>query len=230
VEQLRKALAFQYAHTAATKAPSKQTATQRKGREKDQEAAENTEEPKPRHRAWRKPSFVEKASGGKARGSATHLALQFIRFESCTDTEAVAREVNRLVEERFLTVEQGSLVDCEKISRFFATPLGVQLRKGENVLREFKFSILDDGTAYGDGLDGEKILLQGVVDCALMEPDGITVVDFKTDRVTEQTIFDTAQHYRPQVEAYADALSRIFEKKVKRSCLYFFHLDRFIEF
>jgi ATP-dependent helicase/nuclease subunit A len=98
------------------------------------------------------------------------------------------------------------------------------------VLREFKFSILDDGNAYGDGLEGEKILLQGVVDCALMESDGITVVDFKTDRVTEQALFEAAERYRPQVEAYADALSRIFEKKVKQSCLYFFHLDRFVEF
>jgi ATP-dependent helicase/nuclease subunit A len=230
LEQLREALAFRYTHAAATKAPSKQTATQRKGREKDQEAAENAQEPKPYHRAWRKPSFVEKAAGGKARGSATHLALQYIRFESCTDQCAVEREVARLVEERFLSAEQGSLVDCEKIARFFAKPLGVQLRSGDNLLREFKFSILDDGSAYGDGLEGEKILLQGVVDCALMEPDGITVVDFKTDRVTEQTIFDAAQRYRPQVEAYADALSRIFEKKVKRSCLYFFHLDQFVEF
>jgi ATP-dependent helicase/nuclease subunit A len=230
VEQLRAALQFRYSHTEATKAPSKQTATQRKGRVKDQEAAENAEEPKPYHRAWRKPSFVEKATGGKARGSATHLALQYIRFEYCTDVAAAEQEVKRLVEERFLTAEQGSLVECDKIARFFATPLGTQLRKGENVLREFKFSILDDGEAYGGGLDGEKILLQGVVDCALMEPDGITVVDFKTDRVTDQTLFEAAERYRPQVEAYADALSRIFEKKVKRSCLYFFHLDRFVEF
>ena len=230
VEQLRKALEFRYPYTEATKAPSKQTATQRKGREKDQEAAENAEEPKPYHRAWRKPSFVEKAAGGKARGSATHLALQYIRFECCTGAGAVEQEVKRLVEERFLTAEQGALVECGQIARFFATPLGVQLRKGENVLREFKFSILDNGVAYGGGLDGEKILLQGVVDCALMDPDGITVVDFKTDRVTEQTLLEAAERYRAQVEAYADALSRIFEKKVKRSCLYFFHLDRFVEF
>ena len=230
VQRLRAGLEFTYPHMAATAAPSKQTATQRKGREKDQEAAENADEPKPRNRAWRKPSFVEKNTQGTIRGSATHLALQYIRFEACTDTASVEREVRRLVEERFLNAEQGGLVDCEKLAKFFATPLGTQLRCGKNVLREFKFSILDDGSAYGTGLEGEKILLQGVVDCALMEPDGITVVDFKTDRVTEKTIFAAAEHYRPQVEAYADALTRIFEQKVKRACLYFFHLDRFVEF
>jgi ATP-dependent helicase/nuclease subunit A len=99
-----------------------------------------------------------------------------------------------------------------------------------NVLREFKFSILDEGTAYGAGLDEEKILLQGVVDCAMVEADGITVVDFKTDRVSKDTIDTAAERYRPQVKAYADAMSRIFEKPVKRTCLYFFHLDHFVEY
>ena len=230
LDRLRRGLEFQYPHIAATEAPSKQTATQRKGREKDQEAAENAQEPKPHNRAWRKPSFIEKNTQGKVLGSATHLALQYIRFESCTDTAGVEQEVQRLVDQGFLTAEQGRMVDCRQIARFFASPLGVQLRSGTNVLREFKFSILDDGSAYGQGLEGEKILLQGVVDCALMEPDGITVVDFKTDRVTQETIHASAERYRPQVEAYADALSRIFEKKVKRSCLYFFHLDMFVEF
>jgi ATP-dependent helicase/nuclease subunit A len=93
------------------------------------------------------------------------------------------------------------------------------------VLREFKFSILDDGTSYSEGLEDEKILLQGVVDCAILDDDGITVIDFKTDRITEAELDLTVRNYTYQVEAYADALSRIFEKPIKRSCLYFFRLN-----
>jgi ATP-dependent exoDNAse (exonuclease V) beta subunit len=37
------------------------------------------------------------------------------------------------------------------------------------------------------------------------------------------------ERYRPQVEAYADALCRIFEKEVKEKYLYFFHLDRLVK-
>ncbi|MBQ7415468.1 MAG: helicase-exonuclease AddAB subunit AddA [Oscillospiraceae bacterium] len=229
VSRLAQGLQFQYPHLAATAAPSKQTATQRKGRVKDQEAAENAQEPKPWHRSWRKPAFVEQATQGKARGSATHLALQYIRFECCGDTAALEAEVARLVQEGFLSAQQGEMVECDRLARFFATPLGEKLRTSQNVLREFKFSVLDDGQAFDEALHGEKILLQGVVDCALMEPDGITVVDFKTDRVSENTIDASALRYRPQVEAYADALSRIFEKNVKGKYLYFFHLDRLIE-
>lgn len=228
-EQLRSVLAFHYPNPEATTAPSKQTATQRKGRIKDQEAAENAPEPKTLHRSWRKPSFVEAQPEGKTHGSAVHAAMQHLRYEGCTDSEGVKSEIERLVAERFITEAQAKLIDHEKIARFFQTSLGRKLSRGENVLREFKFSILDDGTAYDPALQGEQILLQGVVDCALIEDDGITVIDFKTDRVTSDTINAAAQRYRPQVEAYADALRRIFKKPIKKTCLYFFQLEQFVD-
>ena len=97
------------------------------------------------------------------------------------------------------------------------------------MLREFKFSILDDAEKYAPGLTGEQVLLQGVVDCALVEDDGITIVDFKTDRVTEATVAETAARYSGQVETYADALSRIYQLPIKAKLLYFFQLERFWE-
>jgi len=97
---------------------------------------------------------------------------------------------------------------------------------GDGVCSRNGFSVLDDGENYGDGLAGEKILLQGVVDCAVVEPDGIIIVDFKTDKVTEQTVPLLTQRYSPQVKTYAQAMERIFGQPVKQSYLYFFQLDR----
>ena len=228
-EVLRKALSFRYGHIPATQAPSKQTATGRKGRQKDSEAAENTQEPKKPLRTWRKPSFLSQKTEGKAYGSAIHGALQYICYENCGDGEAVSREIARLVEKGFLTEEQGKLVNCEKIARFFASDIGRKLRTGTEHIREFKFSILDDGQNYGEGLEGEQVLLQGVVDCALLEADGITVVDFKTDYVTEETLEAVTERYRPQVRTYGEALRRIYEMPIKAQYLYFFRLDRFVE-
>ncbi len=227
-EALHKALAFRYAHIPATQAPSKQTATGRKGRVKDTEAAENTREPRNPQRAWRRPTFLTEEVDGKAYGNAIHAAMQYLCYEACGDTAAVAEEVARLVEQGFLKPEQGRLVDCGKLAAFFATEMGQKLRSGLPYLREFKFSILDDGKHYGEGLEGEQVLLQGVVDCALLEEDGITILDFKTDRVTDATVGDRAAYYRPQVQAYAEALSRIYEMPIKGQYLYFFHIDRFV--
>ncbi len=227
LEELRSTLAFRYAHTAATQAPSKQTATGRKGRVKDEEAAQDTREPKHPMRVWRDPAFLSRQAAGKAYGTAIHAALQYIRYEACDSEAAVSREITRLVEEGYIPKEQGDMVNCGKIARFFATGLGRKLRSGTSYLKEFKFSILDDGRHYGENLEGEQVLLQGVVDCALLEEDGITVIDFKTDYVTENTIGEVTERYRPQVEVYGEALSRIYEKPIKGKFLYFFHLERF---
>lgn len=228
-EALKAALAFHYDHTAATRTPSKQTATQRKGRFKDQEAAEQAPEPKQVSRSWRKPAFLGGAVQGKTYGNAIHAVMQYIRYEACGSAAEVRAEIERLVERKFLTLEQGNLADAERIAAFFATDIGAKLRSGTQYLREFKFSILDDGSHYGENLEGEQVLLQGVVDCALLEEDGITVVDFKTDYVTDETLPGLTAHYAPQVQTYAHALSRIYQKNVKRACLYFFKLDRFID-
>ena len=228
LERIESFLEFRYPHQAATVMPSKQTATQLKGREKDDEAAQNAGARKTLQRNWRRPAFRGAAVQGKDYGNAIHAVLQYIRYEACTDTDGVRQELERLVEQRFITQEQAGAVNCEKIVRFFASELGTKLRIGKNVLREFKFSILDDASRYGDDLDGEKVLLQGVVDCALVEEDGITVVDFKTDYVTEETMNTVVDRYRSQIGIYADALSRIYQTAIKDKFLYLFHLDRFV--
>lgn len=229
-EKLAKDLAFRYDHAAATETPGKLTATQLKGRDKDQETAENAENPEKHLRIWRKACFRgEKRRSGTDYGSAMHAAMQYIDYQRCGSREEVDREIQRLVSQRFLTEEQGSMVNTDQIAAFFASPLGQRLRNGENVIREFKFSLLTDAAPYGDGLAGEQMLLQGVVDCALVEPEGITVVDFKTDHVSPEGLPEAVERYRGQVQAYAGALERIYERPVKKALLYFFHAGTFCE-
>ena len=136
--------------------------------------------------------------------------------------------VRTMQENQTFTQEQGQLVNCRQLAEFFATEIGRKLAAGADCLREFKFSILDDGRHYGEGLEGEQVLLQGVVDCALLEEKGITIVDFKTDAVTEQTLPTAVQRYRSQVQTYAEALSRIYEQPIIGKYLYFFHRGQLV--
>lgn len=229
VAYIKNNISFQYPHILATTAPSKQTATQLKGRSKDVEASQNADNQKLPMKKWRKPSFVEDQTNGKDYGNAFHAVMEHIRFESCGTVTEVDQEIARLVNEEYISKQQAEMVDSKIIAAFFATEIGVKLRSGKNVLREFKFSILDDGERYCPGMENEKVLLQGVVDCALIEEDGITIVDFKTDNVTEDTFTDRAENYRMQIEIYADALSRIYRRPIKSAMLYFFRLGRFYD-
>ena len=226
-ERLKTTLAFQYPHTAATGYASKQTATQRKGRVKDQEAAENAQELIIPKRSWRKPGFAE--AHGKDYGNAMHAAMQYIHFDQCGTVQGVEKELDRLYLAGFLKEDQRKVLVPRKIANFFETDLGRKLLNGTPYVREFKFSILCDAEKFEGGPAGERVLLQGVVDCALLEEDGITVIDFKTDRVNENTAQEVAERYRPQVETYVEAMDSIYDKPVKAAYLYFFSMNDFVK-
>ena len=120
------------------------------------------------------------------------------------------------------------MISIPSVAAFFKTKLAEKLRESKNILREFKFSVLEDTDITDPSLDGEKVLLQGVVDCAIIESDGIIIIDFKTDRTDENTLELLAENYRPQVESYASAMEKIYELPVKETYLYFFHSGKLV--
>ena len=120
-------------------------------------------------------------------------------------------------------------ISAEQIATFFQTDFGKRLiREKENVLREFKFSLLVDSCLDVENGSDDQILLQGVVDCAIIDEDGIIILDFKSDRITESTLDGAVERYGEQVKAYAKALSRIYQLPVKSAQLYFFQLNKFV--
>ena len=72
-------------------------------------------------------------------------------------------------------------------------------------------------------------MLQGVVDLYAETEEGLIVVDFKTDYVTEGTLEEKVRYYRPQIGAYSAALERILDKPVIRRVLYFFRTGQAVE-
>ena len=214
-----------YPHAASAVIPSKVTATQLKGRALDQEIAENAA-PERRVRAvsFEKPRFLQKKRGLTAaeRGTAMHLAMQFLPLDTPAAPEAVTAFAERLTARRLLTPEQAAALDIPALARFLASSLAERIRTAPQVWREYRFALLTDAGIYDVAAAGEEILLQGVADCVFETTAGLTVVDFKTDRVTAAEASQRAEAYRPQLDAYAGALSRILEKPVTERILYFF--------
>ena len=218
---------FRYPHLAATTAPAKVTATQFKGRYLDRESAEDARTEKPREPFLQQPVFLrgKRPMSPTEQGTAVHMAMQYIRYDHCMDEAAVADELIRLVDEGFLLQQQADCVPPEKITALFHSELGRRIMEASDMVREFKFSILVDGSVLEPGLSGEQIMLQGVTDCCLIEDDGLCVIDYKTDRISPGDEPVRAEYYRSQLEAYSDALSRIFGRPVKEKILYFFATD-----
>ena len=225
--QLVETLQWKDQHASAARTPSKLTATQMKGREKDAEAA-NGAKIQASAPQLRRPEFILEQKGLSAteRGTAVHLFLQFADYSRCTTPEDVESEKLRLEDNAFMTSEQLSAVDPKMIAALFTSDFGMRLTNAEHLIREFKFSLMVDASEYYPGVDGEQILLQGVVDAAWVEPDGICVLDFKTARVTEETISERTAYYRGQLKTYKTALERILKRPVKEMYLYFLSAGR----
>ena len=230
-EGWQEALAWSYPHQVSAQMPSKLTATQLKGRDKDAEAAQDGVEVAPAKPSvtLRRPVFQgQRPLTPAQQGTALHMVMQYLDFARTNTLEEIQEEIARLVARRFITPQQGEAVDGERVLAFFQSPLGQRLVASRQMEREFKFSMLVPAADYyPDAEAGEAVLLQGVVDCWFEEADGtVTVVDFKTDRVTEHTVEARAREYRPQLEAYSRALSQALGLPVGRCVLWFFALGR----
>ena len=216
-------LSWRYPHLAACTAPSKVTATQLKGRELDQEAAQEAEKvfaPKPLNR----PSFAAREQGLTAaqRGSAIHLAMQYLPLNGDGSVRWAAEELERLTREGFLTPLQSRAVDPALLAAFVSSPLGREMAAAPICRREFKFSLLIPQ-------NGEEVLFQGIVDAWFGDQTGVTVLDFKSDRVSAQGARERAESYRSQLDAYSNALERILGLPVKRKIIWFFQLGEPVE-
>ena len=217
-------LEWRYAYEKATRIPSKVTATALKGRETDEEVYDGASGSFG-EQAFRQPKFRQKSAGlsPAEKGTAVHLVMQYLDFHTPPEREAVDAAIARLTERHLLTPEQAQAVDVGGIVDFLSSPLCRRLCDAEKVYREYRFDLLVDASIYDESAAGEEIMLQGVVDCAFETPEGLVIVDFKTDRVEGEKLAARSEYYRAQVELYAAALGRILQKPVSEKLLYFFH-------
>jgi ATP-dependent helicase/nuclease subunit A len=153
--------------------------------------------------------------------------MQHIQLKNCDSKELMREELVRLTEAGVIPTDQTWETVLSCVWTCFDSDIGRRIRTCPNVLREFKFSVLMDGKRYGHGLEEEKILLQGVVDFALIEEEGITVVDYKTDRVKDADVL--LDMYGQQLMLYREAVSQIFSLPVKSCLIYSVHLSEIKE-
>jgi ATP-dependent helicase/nuclease subunit A len=206
--------------------PTKLTATQLKGRALDEEL--QAERVAYTHRdAMRVPRFLQEDHGlsGAEKVTAMHLAMQYLDFTMPAQESAVSEQVALMAEKRRLTPQQAEVINYRQLVKFLASPLAERIRRDENALREYPFTLLVGAKEYTEAVEGEELLLQGVVDCCFREDGKLVVVDFKTDRIRAGEEPQRAAFYQGQLEAYSKALEKIFRTEVKEKILYFFATD-----
>jgi len=72
------------------------------------------------------------------------------------------------------------------------------------------------------------ILVRGMIDALLPTPDGLELIDYKTDAVTPEQVVDRAASYRVQMDMYARAAEAIWRRPVIARWLVFLSARRIV--
>ena len=102
------------------------------------------------------------------------------------------------------------------------------LDKNHTVFREWPFTFALPASQWPESETQntvrntqDHIIVQGVIDLLVETPDGLVIVDFKTDDVPTDKLAGRAELYRGQLDLYAQAAEAITGRKIVKRCLYF---------
>ncbi|MDD4545663.1 MAG: helicase-exonuclease AddAB subunit AddA [Oscillospiraceae bacterium] len=178
-----------------------------------------------------RPAFLSQGGLTPAeRGTALHSFMQFAKYKAAAQNAET--EVDRLINQGFLTPEQGEAIPIDRVKRFFKNDLYTRMENADRLLREVHFTIEIPATELLDGDDpeggeDEMLVIQGIADCVIEERCGLTVVDYKTDYIKTPDML--IQRYKEQLRIYSRALEKTLRLPVRECLLYSFSLNTVID-
>ena len=174
-----------------------------------------------RYQAGSRPAFLEPPpeNEGARRGTVIHRFLSLVNLEEMRGEDAREERLRAmlgcLTADGVFTPEDASVIRPESVSRFYDSPLGRRLLASPDVRREWDFNL---------SVPERNMIVQGIIDCAFREGDGWILLDYKTDRIDDETAF--LEEYRPQLEWYRKALEKLTGLPVRESWLYSLSVDK----
>jgi ATP-dependent helicase/nuclease subunit A len=108
------------------------------------------------------------------------------------------------------------------VEGFLSSPAGVRMVSSPCVKREKPF-------VEARTVQGERVLLQGVIDCYFQEGDELVLLDYKTGGGRFASEREAVRQYEAQLIAYRDALQRLTGKAVRNTYLCLLDRDWYIE-
>ncbi|MDD7739735.1 MAG: helicase-exonuclease AddAB subunit AddA [Fusicatenibacter sp.] len=180
------------------------------------------------------PTFVRKenpeALEGADRGTAYHRFLECLDFGCAGTVRELACQLRKLVEEGRMKQEEADCIYLKSIAAFASSRIGKRMKKAfeKGTLRREQPFVMEISAKEADPSypEEEKILIQGIIDAWFPEGDGLVIVDYKTDRVTDSTGRMLVERYEKQLDYYREALERLTGQKVKERCIYSLSLGK----
>ncbi len=164
------------------------------------------------------------------RGTLSHRFLELADFQ--VSDFNFERQLMLLQAAGAFTEAEGNALFRQGIVSFFESSIYQRIQQAKWFRRELRFLHEVPASAFDPTLPSavaeEPVILQGVADCIFAEGDGLVILDYKTDRVSEMG--ELQQRYAPQLRIYAKAAEKMFQIPVKSCVIYSLRLCEFLEF
>ena len=179
------------------------------------------------------PRFMRQEEGltGAPRGTAYHRVMELLDFagmQKYGNKQWFGGWLEEQVRHGRLEEEAAGCIRQADILEFLQCNSGKRMQEAarkQKLYREQPFVLgVDAKELYPEEEDGELILIQGIIDAYFEEPDGLIVLDYKTDKVNNGK--ELAEKYQEQLRYYAKALEQMSGKKVKEKIIYSFTLKK----
>ena len=175
-----------------------------------------------------RPAFARDGLTAAERGTAMHKFMQCADYAAAS--ASAADELQRLVDGEYISAFDAEHINIAAVQRLFDSELGRRLTSAKKVMRELEFidSLPSDRIAnMPHELANERVLVQGIADCVLIEDDGAVIVDYKSDKVTGMQ--QLVERYSGQLKLYRSALASRLSVSIKSCVLYSFALADYVE-
>ena len=255
LSKLRERFAYQYPYPGLQKLYTKTTVSELKiaaMAEKDEAAFHTFEEKEvvPYIPGFRREQ--EKVSGA-VRGNAFHRVMELLDFmyvfvesglfEKCPgdyetyrkrlDAERLKNRLEEFLQRETvslrLTEEYAKAVSLPKILNFLEQELAYRMWRAQEqglLYREQPFVLGIDAKRLDPDLpEGEKVLIQGIIDVFFIEDGEIVLLDYKTDVI--DSLEALWNRYNVQIQYYEEALTKLMQMPVKERILYSFYLEKY---
>lgn len=166
-----------------------------------------------------------------SRGTMIHKIMELLPFGKI-HTKKELFDVLQDLEHRHPEMEDLSMKTVYKsIEAFLFSEIGEKIcamdRRGL-LRKELPFTVgLPASMVQDMGEEQEMVVVQGVIDACGEAEDGLWLLDYKTDRVREESLL--LDRYEKQMVYYKVALEQILQKKVIHTYIYSFALKKFVE-
>ncbi len=228
LKQLKENIDRRYRYEPATILPAKRTVTQLT-HSSDEFAIFEHSRPFERKPVASLPASFAGRTDSRIIGTAVHLLISSLDLTAPVTKQSIEQTKEKLLKAEAISKTVADSIDAEPIVSFFKSQPGrLATEEGNIVWREWPFTFALPVSQIGDSGD-ETMVVQGIIDMLIVTAGGITIVDFKTDRIDASRAKERAELYRSQLELYAKAAESILKKTVLAEWLYFLNCDIAVE-